>query len=271
MSSFPSPLKSAATKLFPLNVTFVVNPLFVTVTMDEMKFDAKGAVKLPPGKPNIITLGGGGKICPLLDPPAPRPATSNLPSPLKSPTAPLACTVPSLVGMVRNVPSPFPSKAVLSDEIRSGSKSPLKSATTNGAGTPAVEIAGTGVSMPPKDPLPWLISTSTAYTLNGLPPVTGLVVRALTATARSSLPSPVKSAATRELTPLLLFAGSTLARKLTGMLEGALKVPSPLPYRMLSAVTPAPKATTMSGFPSPLKSPTTTEVGFPMARTVLAA
>src|SRR5882757_135295 len=248
MSSFPSPLKSAATKLFPLNVTFVVNPLFVTVTMDEMKFDAKGAVKLPPGKPNIITLGGGGKICPLLDPPAPRPATSNLPSPLKSPTAPLACTVPSLVGMVRNVPSPFPSKTVLSDEIRSGSKSPLKSATTNGAGTPAVEIAGTGVSMPPKDPLPWLISTSTAYTLNGLPPVTGLVVRALTA-----------------------IAGSTLARKLPGMLEGALKVPSPLPYRMLSAVTPAPKATTMSDFPSPLKSPTTTEVGFPMARTVLAA
>src|SRR5271170_884992 len=68
-------------------------------------------------------------------------------------------------------------------------------------------------------------------------------------TTRSSLPSPLKSAAVTDVEPLSA-AG----------LVAALKVPSPLPNRIVTLLLPA-LATARSGTPSPLKSPTASELG----------
>src|SRR5947207_13480746 len=76
-------------------------------------------------------------------------------------------------------------------------------------------------------------------------------------TAKSSLPSPLKSPTATDWGPG--------APKFTG----ALKVPSPLPSSTLTFLLPA-FATARSSLPSPLKSPTAADVGFDPAWTLHA-
>src|ERR1039457_7621042 len=70
-------------------------------------------------------------------------------------------------------------------------------------------------------------------------------------TARSAMPSPLKSPTATALGP-----------PPTGKLTGVWKVPSPLPSATVTVLGPVrPPGRTISALPSPLKSPTTTEVG----------
>ena len=138
------------------------------------------------------------------------------------------------------MPAPSPNKIVAPFNVllavtRSCLPSPLKSPTWTEKAAPPMSKSVRALKLPA--PSPKKIDTLLD------PPL---------ATARSCLPSPLKSPTATEL-------GKVPAAKLVG----ALKLPAPSPNRIdtLFEETGLPLATARSCLPSPLKSPTATELG----------
>src|SRR3989442_717044 len=170
-----------------------------------------------------------------------------MPSPLKSPTATDRGFLPTVkVRAAWKDPSPLPSSTETESEpalatARSGTPSPLKSPT-------ATERACEPVAKPRaawKVPSPLPSSTEIEEVSKSTPP----------ATARSGTPSPLKSPTAAEKGRVLRVA----------KFRAAWKVPSPLPSSTETLFAPlgkfAPLGTTArSGIPSPLRSPTATEI-----------
>src|SRR5712692_6322521 len=216
--------------------------------------------------------------------------TSGTPSPLRSPRAtPLACWVTLNNCGGWKVPSPLPRRMDTPDRTataKSGTPSPLRSPTAieleNGFAPMSKFLGG------PKLPSPWPRKTVATKE----PPKL--------ATARSSLPSPLKSpkatpytagftsnvcagpnvpspppnrtetlprftsslavTTSRLPSPLKSPTANWIGRLPRSKLRGSLKVPSPWPSRIEMLLVPK-LATTWSSMPSPLKSPATTATG----------
>ena len=173
-------------------------------------------------------------------------AMSRLPSPLKSAPAIDSGSNPGnaigLPAAAVKPPAPFPSnneRLRLSrfSETRSGLPSPLKSPTTSHSG-----VVPTGNGLPGtcvNAPAPFPSSTVT------------LLLPWVFATARSGLPSPLKS-------PAVMNTGPNPTKK--GLPEAGLNLPVPSPSNTVT-VLPLVFATARSGLPSPLKSRTTNDSG----------
>src|SRR5271170_3057344 len=269
-SSLPSPLKSAAAtdvepvsaagpaaavkvpSPLPIRIVTLLLPALATARSGTPS-PLKSATAMELGAVPVAGLAAGVKV------PSPLPsrivtlllpelatAKSSLPSPLKSaaaidegpaPVAGIADTAVRPPPLFRKMFTPFAAEFVTA---RSGWPSPLKSPTAidwkpkNGKGGWGPEGC---IKVP--SPLPNRIRSELHGDSSTLAQVS----------TRSSLPSPLKSAAAIELdvTVPLLFPKLPFAM---------VKVPSPLPRS--TSLLPSSKAgaTARSGMPSPLKSPT---------------
>src|ERR1039458_3612645 len=175
-------------------------------------------------------------------------ARSARPSPLKSPTTRPRGNIPAgnglpLMGLKPPLPLPDSTVTLALGSLvtaKSALPSPLKSPTASEVGPNPTENGLPDASVKPPRPSP----NKT---------VTLLLIEF--ATARSALPSPLKSPITIEFGML----------PVDGLTEAAAKRPPPSPNRMVTLLLFS-FATATSGIPSPLKSPTTREAGlFPTA------